>query len=341
MNLVTGATGLLGTHVMLELLQRGERVRALSRNESNIEIVKTVFDFYSPAEKLYENIEWVLGDVMETDTLQEAMKNCTQVYHCAAIVSYHKADRREMYKVNVEGTANVVNAALDLKIEKLCFVSSIAALGKVKDGDWLNEESEWHDSDYNTHYGITKNLSELEVWRGVQEGLSALVVNPGFVIGPGDFTRSSAAIFKKIDEGIGHYPSGGTGFVSAVDCAHMMVELMKLKVVNQRFVLVAENLSMKEIFQKIAIALGKAPPQKLANNFILQSVRIMEALFERLTGKKAMITKESVKNVSLRFYYKNEKVKTVLNTDFSSLEESILSTARFYKRICKNKDVTK
>ncbi len=331
MNLVTGATGLLGTHVMVELLKRGEKVRALKRKESNLETVINIFNFYSQEKNLYEKIEWVDGDVMDVDSLLDAMNDCNHVYHCAAIVSYHKADRKQMYKVNVEGTANVVNASLEKKIEKLCFVSSIAALGKVKDGDWLNEESQWKDSDFNTHYGITKNLSELEIWRGAQEGLNTVVVNPGFIIGPGEFSRSSASVFKKIDEGLSYYPPGGTGFVSAPDCATIMADLMKSNVLNERFILVAENLSMKDVFQKIAVALGKNPPEKLASNFILKAVRIVEMIKEKLLNKKAVITKESVKNASIKFYYHNEKVKRTLQTDFTSVESAIASTASFYR----------
>lgn len=213
MNLVTGATGLLGTHLMLDLLSRGEKVRGMKRANSNLEIVKSVFDFYPKGETLFESIEWCEGDVLDVDALQLAMNGCDFVYHCAAVVSYHAKDRDNMYLINVEGTANVVNVALSENISRLCFVSSIAALGKSKPGEVVNEMAVWSDSSYNTHYGITKFLSEMEVWRGIQEGLDAIVVNPGLIIGPGSFDRSSPSLFKKLNQGLSYYPPEEQGLL--------------------------------------------------------------------------------------------------------------------------------
>jgi dihydroflavonol-4-reductase len=332
MNLITGATGLLGTHLILELLNRGESVRALRRSNSDLATVKRVLQFYKPQHNLFDKIEWVEGDINDVGSLLLAMQNVERVYHCAAVVSYHRADRKEMYKCNVDGTANVVNVASELKIRKLCFVSSIAALGKLNDGDWLDEQAEWKESKFNTHYGITKNLSELEVWRGIQEGLDAVIVNPGFIIGPGNFDRSSATVFKKLDEGLGYYPGGGTGFISAVDCARIMVELMQGEAVNHRYIAVSDNLAMKELFQNIAQTLGKKPPQKLAGKPVLFLVRIVEALKEKITGRKAVITKESVKNSSVRFYYSSEKLKSAGINGFMPLDEAIKTTVAFYNQ---------
>jgi nucleoside-diphosphate-sugar epimerase len=332
MNLVTGATGLLGTHVMLELLQRGEQVRALKRHNSDVDTVEKIINFYKPQSGLFERINWVTGDVNDVDSLMQAMEGVRDIYHCAAIVSYHKADRQQMYKNNVDGTANVVNAALQMQVNKLCFVSSVAALGKVKAGDWLDENSEWKDSRFNTHYGITKNLSELEVWRGVQEGLNAVIVNPGFIIGPGQFDRSSASVFKKIDEGLSYYPPGGTGFISAIDCAAIMYKLMQGSASNERYVAVSENLPMKDLFENIAIALGKKPPHKVANSTILFIARMAEHLKEIFLNKKAVVTKESVKNASISFYYRNDKLASLGITNYVPISDAIAATAAFYKQ---------
>jgi len=285
MNLVTGSTGLLGLQVMYELLLRGEKVRGLKRASSDTRSVEQNFSSQPKGAELFRQIEWVEGDVLDVDSLMEAMTGCKHVYHCAAIVSYHSKDRDEMYAVNVEGTANVVNVALELHLEKLCFVSSIAALGKAKNNSWVHEDVEWTDSDFNTHYGITKNLSEMEVWRGIQEGLEAIVVNPGLIIGPGDFNRSSAALFSKINDGLGYYPPGGTGFIGVHDCAKSMTELMSRPISGERFILVSENLSMQEVFNAIADGLGVKKPNKLASDFILEIARIGELLKEKLTGK--------------------------------------------------------
>lgn len=330
MNLVTGATGMLGIHVLHALILRGEKVRALKRTLSDMQVVKNIFAHYHPDANHYNQIEWVEGDVLDVPSLVQAIEGCSHVYHCAAIVSYHKKDREQMYAVNVEGTANVVNACLEMKIDKLCFVSSIAALGKTKHNEWLSESSEWTESNYNTHYGITKNLSEMEVWRGIQEGLNAIVVNPGFIIGPGNFDRSSASIFKKLDEGMSYYPPGGTGFVGIEDCAGMMVDLMKNDVAGERFILVSDNQSMKELFQQVAQSVGKKTPHKEAGSGILRLALIGEWLKEKLTGKKAIVTAESVRNASVRFYYENKKVKELLGKEFSPISNSITNAASFY-----------
>ena len=330
MNLVTGATGMLGTHLMIELLSRGERVRGLKREESDLTIVKSVFDSEQQA-ALFENIEWVVGEVLDSDSLIEAMQGCESVYHCAAIVSYHSADRAQMYKVNIEGTANVVNASLDSKISKLCFVSSISSLGKASN-QWLDEESEWRESKYNTHYAISKNLSEMEVWRGVQEGLSAIIVNPGIIIGPGDYNRSSGSLFKTLYEGLAYYPAGGTGFIGIDDCVSMMADLMKNDLSGERYILVSENKTMKEVFDEISEALSKPKPQKEATPFILKVACAAAWLKEKITGKKAVITRENIQNSQVQFFYQNKKVQEALGRSFTPVRDSILKTAAHFKK---------
>lgn len=331
MNLVTGATGLLGTHIMLELLKRGERVRALARANSNKQLVRDVFSFYEPSSSYFDKIEWIEGDVLDILALEDAMQGCTAIYHTAAIVSYHAAERKQMYKVNVEGTANVVNVANTLGIKHMCHVSSTAALGKSTQNTPLDEETEWKTSPENTHYGITKHLAEMEVWRGIQEGLSAVIVNPGIIIGPGDFSRSSGSMFSKLNEGINYYPQGGTGIVSAMDCARMMVDLMQRQCFNQRYILVGENMTMKRLFEEIATALGKKKPTREANDFILQLARWGEWLKEKFTGRRALITRETVRNTSLHVLYNNEKIQRELNTTFEPISEAIARTGEFFK----------
>ncbi|MBX7052904.1 MAG: NAD-dependent epimerase/dehydratase family protein [Flavobacteriales bacterium] len=332
MNLVTGATGILGIQVMAELIQRGEKVRGLKRRSADLSTAGKLLALRTGRENAVDEIEWFEGNVLDVTSLLEAMEGIEHVYHCAAVVSYHADDRDAMYEINVEGTANVVNAALELKKPKICFVSSIAALGKLQNNSWLDEKTEWADSDYNTHYGITKNLSEMEVWRGIQEGLEAIIVNPGFIIGPGDFARSSASVFRKIDEGMSYYPPGGTGFVGVKDCASMMVSLMKKNISGERYILVAENWSMQELFVAIAQSIGKKIPTKEATPAILQLARIAEWFKQFITFKKALITKETVKNASVRFYYKNDKVKSVLGQEFHPIQDAIAETAQIYRQ---------
>ena len=329
MNLVTGATGLLGTHLMMELLSRGERVRALVRPSANRNSVEDVFRFCNNTH--FAEIEWVEGDVLDIDSLEQAMQGCLQVFHCAAIVSYHPSERTEMYRVNTEGTANVINMALHLGNLKVGFVSSIAAIGKAKNNDHVDEESEWVENDMNTHYAITKQLSEMEFWRGIHEGIEGVAFNCGFIIGPGSFERSSPSLFRKLNEGMRFYPPGGTGFIAVSDAAWCIAELTLGPATHERFILVTENRSMKEIFQLVAQSLGVKVPTKEAKPWILQVARIAEWLKEKTTGRKALVTRETVKNASLRFYYDSSKVQRATNLKSTPISEAIQQTAAYFR----------
>jgi dihydroflavonol-4-reductase len=330
MNLVTGATGMLGTHVLIELARRGMPVRALRREGTNANVAKSLFEFYGVG-PLFSQVEWVIGDVLDTDTLLTAMEGCSTVYHTAAVVSYHKKERASMYEVNVQGTANVVNCAIETNIQALCHVSSIAALSRTSTKQEVSVATEWKDSPLNTHYGITKHLSEMEVWRGIQEGLSAVIVNPGFIIGPGSFERSSPSVFAKINEGMSYYPPGGTGFIAAVDCAKAMVELALKGAVDERHVLVSENMSMQDLFVGIASSLGKPEPKKLASPTILELARLAEWLKEKTTGKLALITPETMRNASMRYYYDTKSWAEKSGIQPTPIRESVKETARFFK----------
>jgi nucleoside-diphosphate-sugar epimerase len=331
MILVTGATGLLGTHVLLELLSRGEEVKALYRSEDSKNEVKSVFRFYK-SEGLFSRITWVQGDVMDVFSLLDAMEGVDDVIHCAAIVSYHKKDRKEMYRINVEGTTNVVSAALEAGVKKMCHVSSIAALRRAEDGATVNEEGEWLDSPLNTHYGITKHLAEMEVWRGIQEGLNAVIVNPGLIIGPGNFDRSSGSLFSKLDEGLKFYPPGGTGFVGAADTARLIVLSTKSDVNEERYIAVSESLTMKEVFAEICKELGKPIPDQEAKPWMLKVARFVEAIKELFSGKKALVTRETVLNASSRYYYSSEKSKKVFTMEYTPIAQCIQQTAVYFKQ---------
>ena len=336
MNLITGATGMLGTHIMIELLKRGESVRALKRSSSDTSMVKKVFESYHSPH--FSTIEWVEGDVLDMHSLMDAMIGCTRVFHCAAIVSYHPDDRQTMYAINVEGTENVINVALQQGGVKVGFISSIAAIGKAKNNDTVDEESEWVDGDFNTHYAITKQRSEMEFWRGIHEGLEGVAFNCGLIIGPGDFTRSSPSLFLKISEGMSFYPPGGTGFIAAVDCARIIAEITLSSVNAERYILVSENLSMKELFQSTAEALGVRVPSKEAKPWMMNAARWVESLRELLGGRKALVTAETVRNAAVRFYYNNEKLRTIYNTPFTPIKEAIRQTAAFYNLHKKEKN---
>ncbi|MFN8776505.1 MAG: NAD-dependent epimerase/dehydratase family protein [Flavobacteriales bacterium] len=329
MNLITGITGLLGTHIALELLTRGLPVRGLRRPESSTAAMERVFAHYGSAD-LFSRIEWAEGDILDVQSLQDAMRDCITVYHSAALVSYHPKDRRMMYKVNTEGTANVVNAAIHLGVPELVHISSVAAIGRIGAGEVLRESSAWHEGKHTTHYAITKHLSEMEVWRGIQEGLQAVILNPGFVIGPGDFSRSSPTLFSRMYQGVPFYPPGGTGFISASDAARAAVELAVRRHFGERFIAVAENRSLKEVFSWVAHALGKPIARKQVTPLMLWTALLVEQMREWISGHKAAVTREVIRNMEGTQTYDSSKIVEAIGISFEPVEAAIRSTAGFF-----------
>ena len=329
---VTGSTGLLGTHLLHRLASEGKKVRAMHRNGAAFDEVESVFRFLGDKDlRLFSTIEWVEGDVTDIYSLLENMKGCKEVFHLAAVVSYHRKDRQRMYDVNVGGTANVVNTALHYKVDKFCHVSSIASFGRTHDGQRIDESTPWTDGNLHTHYGITKHLSDMEVWRAFQEGLMGVIVNPGFIVGPGSFDRSSPTVFKKIRRGVPYYPPGGTGMVGVSDVVRAMTGLMEKEITNEQYIAVGENLSFGELFREVSKELGYPIPTKEARPWMLQAMRIVEWTREKLTGKKAVITNESIKNSGLRFYYETGKIRKELNFQFQPVAKAIEETARYFR----------
>ncbi len=321
---VTGATGLVGSHLLIDLLEKKHEVFALYRSEEKKEITQKIFSHYNK-EYLFAHINWVKGDVLDVFSLTEASKNMQHVYHCAAIVSFNKKRRKELYKINIEGTANVVNACLKNNIEKLCFVSSITALGASKTA--INENTPWQNKTKPTAYSTSKYYSENEIWRGKAEGLNVVIVNPGVIIGPGNWNEGSAALFRKVWEGLKYYTESTTGFIDVRDVAACMEKLMNSSIKNEKFILVSENVSFKNVLCNIAKALEKPLPSIKANKFLIEIAWRLEWIITFFTGKEPVITKESVRIATDNDVYSNKKIIEALNYNFISIEESIKNTA--------------
>jgi len=260
MILITGATGLVGSHLAFELIRSGHAVRALRRPDSRFEMIKKVFSLYSDnPEELFSKIEWVDGDILDIFSLEDAMEGAEEVYHCAALVSFLPEDKKRLIRINTEGTANVVNAALEKKIRKLCHVSSIAALGRPEhQSDLIDENLVWKPSKHNSAYAISKYGAEREVWRGTAEGLDAVIVNPSIVLGLAGPGMGSSRIFNTVRDGLKFYPPGKNGFVDVRDVARAMILLMESDIRNERFILNAENLEYKKLLGMMAVARGLA-----------------------------------------------------------------------------------
>jgi len=271
---VTGGTGLVGAHLLYQLTLAGHAVKALKRETSNLQQVLKTFSYYTlNPEALFTQIEWVNGDMLEYFELEKILTGITEIYHCAAIVSFDPKERKKMIANNVEGTANLVNAALENGVRKFCHVSSVAALGQLENGQLIAEETNWVPSKKVSGYSESKFFSEAEIWRGMEEGLDAVIVNPSIILGPANWETGSAKMFKTVWDGMKFYTNGITGFVDVKDVVSAMILLMNdtnfSTVKNKRFLLSSENCSYRDIFFQIADALGKPRPKYFASSFLL------------------------------------------------------------------------
>lgn len=321
MVLVTGGTGLLGSYLLRELVKRGKTVSALYRS-------------VIPTDDYAGSVQWIKGDILDPVLLEEVMKSAEEVYHCAAIVSFNQTRKYEMLKINAEGTANVVNAALRTGIRKLVHVGSVSALGRSKEGTPISENDKWNDEDKkNSNYGRSKYFAELEVWRGVSEGLNAVVVNPSTILGVGDWNDGSSALFKKAWEEFAWYSDGSAGFVDVTDVAKAMIALMESDISGEKFIVSAENLSFKTVFTKMARAFGKRPPYKKAPASMIRLLSIMEKGRCFLTGREPLITKETANTAQRKTEYDHSKLLRFLpDFVYKPLDQTITEYCAAYRQ---------
>ncbi|MFW5707711.1 MAG: NAD-dependent epimerase/dehydratase family protein [Bacteroidota bacterium] len=334
MILLTGGTGLVGSHLLYELTSQGRKVRAIRRKESNMDILGMLFQWYNPQNytRQLELIEWIDGDLSDIFSLRDALKGVEQVFHCAAVVSFVPSERPVMLKINIEGTANMVNACLMEGVKRFCHCSSIAAVGRPDKGTWVDESLIWKTSRKNSYYSISKFGSEREVWRGSEEGLDVVIVNPSVIIGPGDPNRSSARLFTTVKNGLRFYSSGATGFVDVRDVAWAMKELTDRNIVNERYILNSENMSYQKLFEIIARHAGVKPPFFRAGRVLSEVAWRMEKLRSVVTGSNPLITRETARSANSFFRFSNEKVKKDLQMTFRTIDEAAENTAGFFRK---------
>lgn len=331
MILVTGGTGLIGSHLLYRLVSEGKRVRATYRSEESIAKVARVFGFYSVApEPLLGQIEWHRADVTDVAHLESAFEGVEQVYHCAALISFDPKDYPLLVKINVGGTANVINLCLKYGIKKLCHVSSIAAIGSDPKGQLLTEETEWNEATASV-YGLAKYDSELEVWRGAQEGLSVVIVNPGVVIGPGFWRSGSGTFFTYVAKEKKYLLPGGTGFVTVNDVINAMVGLMSSDIQSERFILVSENWTYATLFEKIAGHLGVSPPKKLLTKGLLELFWRLDWFRSTFMGKRRKLSKNMARSLGHQDSYSNEKLKKALEFSYGDMDSAIAMCCQIYR----------
>lgn len=330
--LVTGGTGFVGSYLLRYLVKSGHsRVRALKRSNSAMDLVQEVAG----------QVEWLEGDVLDPFSLQEAMTGVRHVYHCAAAVSYQPDEKKRIMTVNVEGTANVVNEALESGVEKLVFVGSTAAVGRAKEGFHANESTPWEWKKELSQYAVSKHLAELEVWRGVAEGLNACVVNPSVILGAGRWDDGPLKIFPLVWRNFPICPPGRNGFVDVRDVARFMIRLMESDISGERFILSSENMDFQHLMGLIAKALSRRAPSHKAPPWLMQAARYWDGLNSALTGRPREITREAVYHASLLLEYDNRKSREALAWNYIPIEDTVAEAGKLFADAAAQGFVTK
>lgn len=329
MILVTGGTGLIGSSLLFYLTQNKEhKVRAIYRNADTLQRVKQLFNSLSNnGEAQLAAIDWVVADLNDIPALEKAFRDVTFVFHCAGLISFKPNDFDKLIEVNVQGTANIVNLCIDFGVKKLCYVSSVATLSATPN-KLITEESDWNNEENNTDYAISKHGGEMEVWRGSQEGLKVVVVNPSVVLGSGFYDSGSGLLFKKIAEGLSYYPSGGTGFVAVTDVVRAMILLQFSEIENRRFILNTANLSYHSLFEKIAQAMGAKAPTKLVSHKKLRLLARLDAFLSFLHLKKQQLSLSAADALGLTTTYDGSAIEKAINFKYSDIDDVIKKSAK-------------
>jgi len=324
MILVTGGTGLVGSHLLYHLLQKEKSVKAIHQKTSDLNAVKTIFCYYtSDFETIFNKIDWVEASLNNIPVLEVAFAEITHVYHCAAFVSFNPSDYKKMRQINIEGTTNIVNLCIKNSIKKLCFTSSIAAVEKNSGNNFIDASENWNKDSYKSAYAITKYGAEMEVWRASQEGVDVVIVNPGVILGAGFWHKGTSNLFYKINRGFKFYTQGVTGFVGVKDVVLIMQKLMQSDIKNERFILVSENISFRELFFNIADALQKKRPSIKVSPFLSEIIWRLETLKYYLTRKAPLITKNSARASQSKSYYTSEKIIKALHYTLEPIQNVI------------------
>lgn len=332
MILVTGSTGIVGTRILFDLLKSGERVRALKQKNSDTEFVRKVFNFYDSenGNQIFEGVEWFDGDITDIESLGPAFKGITHCYHCAALVSYDPRDRDNLLEINGEGTANVVNAALENGIQKICHISSVSALGRAKRGILTDENNHWTRESNASNYGMSKFMSEREVWRGTAEGLPAVIVNPGVILGASKPNQSSGMLMSVLKKGVAFYPKGVVGYVDVRDVSTVCIKLMNSEIKNKRYLLIGENKNYLDFLSIAARIFGNKPPKIKLRPWMLSLGWIGARAGSFISGKKPKITREVAKSASRDNAFNNAKIREAISYDFVPVEEALLYYRSFF-----------
>lgn len=334
MILVTGGTGLTGSHLLLELTKRGYAVRATKRSTSSVDFVRKIFSLYtSNTDELLKNIEWLDADLLDYNALHEATRGVETVYHTGAVVSFNPKDAGSIGETNIRGTANLVDACIQNGVKTLCHVSSIASLGEPNEHGLIDESCLWTKTKGKSAYSKSKFYGEMEVWRGAEQGLRVIIVNPAVILGPGRWDSGSGQLFSRISRGMPFYTDGITGYVDVRDVSRAMILLSdNPKVKNERFILCSQNLDYKEIFSLIAQNIGQKLPRIEVKPWMVKNAYPVITLVGSLIGKGTAISRENLNAAFSKTFYSAEKVKQRIDFTFIPISDSIRFIGEIYQK---------
>ncbi len=330
MILITGATGLVGSHLLLKLTQQDMSIKAIYRSKHRIDKVEALFAF-AKAQSRFSKITWVKADITDITQLDKAFTDVKQVYHCAALISFDPYQFEGLIKSNVEGTANMVNLSLAYGVTKFCHLSSIATLSKLPNSP-INEENHWDPNEENSVYAISKYGAETEVWRASQEGLDVLIFNPGVILGEGPLDEGSGILFNRVIENSSYYPAGATAFIDVKDLVNLMIAGMMSSVKNERFIAIGSNLAFKKVLDHIALYLSKKEPLKEISAKKLNFLAVLDRCRGAFTGKRKL-TRAMILGISNSQTYSNEKIKQQLSFAPTAIETTIARIALYHNRL--------
>jgi nucleoside-diphosphate-sugar epimerase len=320
--LVTGGTGFLGAYIIRQLVERGYAVRAIRRGRTQPAFIPR---------STWDSVEWVTGDILDIMGIEEAVDGMDAIVHAAGKVSFSDRDRSAIFSTNIDGTANLVNTALALPVKRFVHVSSVAAMGRVGNGERVTEEKVWQDSRYNTTYAVSKFRGEMEVWRGIGEGLPGVIVNPSTILGYGDWNSTSCALFRSAYREFPWYTEGINGFVDVADTAKAVVRLLESDVVGQRYILSSENWTFRRLFESMAEGFGKKPPTREATPLLAGIAWRAQRVKSWVSGRPSLLTRESARVARSSTLFDNGKILQQLpDFAFTPLEDTIRHACKAY-----------
>jgi nucleoside-diphosphate-sugar epimerase len=334
MILVSGATGFVGTHLLIKLCENhSAKIRALYRSEEKKQKTLNLLELFCNRHGNIDKIDWVKADVLDIPELDKAFEDIEHVYHCAARISNSSAQEKMMRKVNIEGTANMVNMSLAHHVKKFCHVSSTAALGFYANTNKVDEEAPRESERFSSNYSISKYGAEMEVWRASQEGLDVVIVNPGVILGVGFFESGSGKIFHKVINDTKFYVNKQTGFVYIEDVVDFMIKLMQSSIKNERYILVCQNLSFKWVMDTIAETFNSKKPTIKASKWMLYIIWIFQKIMGLFRPVQMQITRNTIRKINSKTFYDHSKSKSIFDFEYTPIENAIAMIHEDYKKL--------